>query len=331
MPIAQKDNQYDYSRMSTFLKCPRKHSYIYHEGILSGGNKFTIPGTLFHECVRIGILIRNSKIPSKDGLKLLDDMYTEFDKLCTTGEIEHTSGTLKYIVEMYFKYYDIDYAVENTLLLEHDFEDSAEDDDVFVGRIDQVYEYNEVVTLRDIKTTANKLKYTYDSVKMNQQLLFYVPFAEDELHGTKIDAIEIDEVRIARLEPVPIMKNGQPSRDKKLLELVTYEDYYEELNAQGLFGNQEYQHVLQWLKERGHPLFRRIKVQLVDEEIVNANIQDMYATYQMMNKGKSMQLKPRIRGPLCQYCEYKDLCEIDMFDPDSATRQIYIDKITKNT
>src|SRR5690606_26338621 len=111
--------------------------------------------------------------------------------------------------------------------------------------IDKVVEDEEtgLIILRDTKTTSKSLKYTYNDVAYNQQLLFYVPFVEKEL-GIEIDAIQIDEVRIARLFSVPINKNGKPSTDKGRNELVTYEDYYNTLKIMKLDKAPEYQSIL---------------------------------------------------------------------------------------
>ena len=121
----------------------------------------------------------------------------------------------------------IEDANEKTVMIEHEFEDDLEDGDKLVLIVDQAfYDANDYLVVRDMKTTLNKLKYTQDDVMYNQQLYMYLPYVENEL-SHKVDAIEIDEIKLAKLKPVPLKANGKPSIDKKQLDLVTYEDYYE--------------------------------------------------------------------------------------------------------
>lgn len=321
--VAKENNQYDFSRFNTFQKCPLKHDYIYREHITTDDvvNEHLTPGSMFHRCVELNLL------QPTDYRKELASIFAEFNKLCLSGDLPFEAGTLLYIVEKYFEYYNSDFKEEKLLLCEHTFSETVEGtDDTIMGTIDQVYERDEVVTLRDIKTTHNALKYSYEDVKTNQQLLFYVPYAEAEI-GVHVDAVEIDEVRIAKLQPVPLLKDGKPTKDKRLLGLVTKEDYEEELKTQGLFGDAAYNNVLEWMELRGHPLFKRTRVQILDGYVVDANLNDMLHTYETI---KATPKGYRVRGPLCDYCPYKDLCELDMHNPSDEDREIFIEKITKN-
>ena len=320
MPIATEPNQFDFSRFKTFHICPRKHFYAYEEGIRSEGNVYTTPGTMFHKAVEI--VVRNVGKVNED----LDELYKEFENLCKVGTLPYEPDLLPYVVQKYFEYYKKEYVTDETnILTEYSFHDPIEVGDVVVGVVDQVFEADGLHVLRDIKTTVNKLKYTVDDVKNNQQLLFYAAYVGGIL-GIWVDAIEIDEVKLAKLQPVPLLKNGQPSKDKHQLELVLLEDYEEELRAQGLFGDSSYNAVLEWLRERGHPLFNRVRFQVLDDAIIKSNLQDMYETYKLIKTGN----KFRCRSPLCKSCEYKELCDLDMYNPSEEDRKIYIENITKN-
>ena len=304
-------NRYSYSRLSTFKKCPRMHHYIYVEGIETQDSEYVIPGKLFHQCVE-SILRSEDQTP----------FFEEFKKQCMSGKLNLEPDLLEYIVTLYFQYYSDDYFNEQTLLIEKEYTDTLEGNDSMALVVDQAYEKNDMLIVRDIKTTTGNLKYTFDTVKNNQQLLLYVPYVENDLKK-RVSAIEIDEVRFAKLQPVPLKNNNKPSTDKRLLSLVTYEAYYDMLCSLGLENEKEYQPILEYLEQRGHPLFRRTTVQILDDNVVAENIKDIMDTYHACQQD----FKFTVRGPLCNYCNYKELCDLDQYNPDSGSREMMIQKI----
>lgn len=314
--------RFSFSRFKTYHTCPRKHYYQYEEGIVTEESATTIPGKLFHECIE-KFLKNEDMVP----------VFQEFRQLCTTGKLELEPDLLEYIVTKYLQHYAMDFAQENHLLVEYEYKDDLDGDDYLIMKLDEVYERNSINVLRDRKTTLNKLKYQLSDVQGNQQLLLYLPYPENDL-GIKIDAIEIDEVRLAKLQEVPINKNGKPSINKSALELVTYEDYYDALCQQGLETEKEYQSTLDYLKTRGHPLFNRVKAQVLDPTVVDSNAKDLLATYHAIKNSQDASITPdktyRIKGPLCNYCAYKELCEQEMHALTTAERNILIEKISKN-
>lgn len=314
--------RYSYSRFRTFMTCPRKHHYQYIEGIVTEESATTIPGKLFHECIE-KFLKGEDMVP----------VFQEFRQLCTTGKLELEPDLLEYVVTKYLQYYAMDYSKENTLIVEYEYKDDLDDDDYLIMYVDQAYEKNGINVVRDMKTTLNKLKYQLSDVQSNQQLLLYTPYIENDL-GIKIDAIEIDEIRLAKLQEVPINKNGKPSINKSSLELVTYEDYYDVLCQLGLETEKEYASTLDYLKSRGHPLFNRVKAQVLDSTVIDSNAKDLLATYYSIKNSINDACTPdktfRIKGPLCNYCAYKELCEQEMHALTTAERNILIEKISKN-
>lgn len=304
--------RYSYSRISTYKQCPRKHYYLYVEQIQAKQSPYVIPGKLFHQAVEYT-------------LKGLDvqPVYDEFVSYCRTGVLDMEPDTLEYVVNLYFNYYHKDYTEEKNLMVEKEFNDDLDDEGNYLTMIvDQAFEKDNNIYIRDIKTTANALKYTMDDVVFNQQLLLYLPYVEAEL-GQPVNAIQIDEVRIAKLKEVPLKANGKPVADKRLLSLVTYEAYLQELQDQGLENDKEYQATLEYLEQRGHPLFNRVTVQILDQNIVSSNAQDFIAAF---NSAKTM-ADYRVKGPLCQYCSYCQLCKLDYSNPDTQSRQQVIDRI----
>lgn len=311
----EKDaNRFSFSRFSKFHVCPRQHHYAYVEQIESEAvNAFTKPGGLFHEAIEKFLKDEDMNRPIE-----------EFRDLCRKGELEMEPDTLEAIVKEYLQYYRDDYAMENTLLVEHKVEDYFDEKHYLSAYIDQAYEREGMVVVRDLKTTTRRLKYTHDNVETNQQLLLYAAYAEQYL-GRPIDAIEIDEVKLAKMGEVPITNSGKVSIDKRKLDGVTYDMYYEELCERGLEDDKNYQDILDWLKKRGHPLFNRVRVQVLNKAVLKDNVNDLYNTYEQMVTGKVMY---RVRGPLCNYCDYKELCKLDMHAPTDADRKILIDRIS---
>lgn len=322
--MAKDIHRYSHSRISTFKQCPLKHHYAYVEQIETPETSATIPGKLFHECVELTLKKQD-----------ITPVLNEFKKLCLSGKLEFEPDLLEYVVSQYFNYYKKDYATENTVLIEKEFTESLEEEDYLTLIVDQAYTQGDYLVVRDMKTTQNKLKYTQEDVQFNQQLLLYLPFVEDYLK-LKVNAIQIDEIRLAKLQPVPLRYNGKPSTDKNLLQLVTYENYYDTLASMGLESEKEYKNILEWLQQRGHPLFNRVTIQILDEQIVTNNAIDIVNTYKTIKNLIKVYDKSkknpsyRVKGPLCKYCSYKELCQLDYLSPSYASREIIINKIQKN-
>jgi hypothetical protein len=307
--------RFSFSRFKTFQGCGRKHYYQYVEQIETEETEYTIPGKLFHLAFENYMKEGDFTAPLK-----------EFDQLCYSGKLNFEPGTLTQVFQMYLSYYDKQIKEEKNLMIEETLEEKLEDDDYLVLVVDQVVETKGQIVLRDHKTTIKPLKYTWADVNNNQQLLLYVPYVEQKL-GIKVSAVEIDEIRIAKLGEVPINANGKPTIDKKRLELVTYEQYMDKLTELGLENEGEYQFILDHLQSRGHPLFKRIRVQLLDDKPTQANLEDMWNTYKSI---KATIGPARNRNILCNYCPFKQLCDLDMSNPSDADRKIIIEKLKAN-
>lgn len=311
----EKDiKRFSFSRFKTFQNCSRKHYYQYVEQIEVEETESTIPGKLFHKAIELYL---NGEDPSEP--------LKEFDTLCRQGKLQLDPGLLTDVFQQYINYYSKEIQIEKSLMVEGNLEEKLEDEDYLVMVVDHVVEVDKLIVIRDHKTTLKPLKYTWDDVNNNQQLLLYVPYVEEKLN-VKVNAVEIDEVRIARLEAVPINLNGKPTVDKKKLELVTKEAYMNKLMELGLDDAPEYKYVIDFLTKRGHPLFQRIRVQLLDGKSVRANLEDMWNTYKTI---KAAPGSSRNRSPLCNYCPFKDICNLDMGDPSQTDRQIVIDNLKR--
>jgi len=323
----EKDsNRFSFSRLQTFKQCPLKHHYSYFEKIEVPEGITTIPGSLFHRCMQ---KIFDPEKPVdytnfKEVNAALVEEYKEFDAQST--ELDMKPGTLRDVVLGYLNYYRNDYAKERILRTEQEFEEVLDPenfpDERFVLIIDQIFELGTLIGIRDFKTRSRALKYTQDEVTYNEQLLLYVPFAEAMLN-VKIDFIQIDEVRFAALQPVPILQSGRPTMDKRQLELVTYEAYYEALEERGIEDDPKFQAILDYLRQRGHPLYNRISAHIMDRTVIDQNIKDLYNVY-LASKTKHIY---RVKGPLCNYCAYKELCLLDYHNPSEVDRDIIKEKI----
>ncbi len=315
-PTHKKDiKRFSHSRINTFVQCPRKHHYAYVEQIEAKESAYTIPGKLFHEAI---------ENISKG--KANDEVYKEFKEYVRKGVLDMAEDTLEYIVNKYMNYYHDEFAEEKPLMVEEEMQDVLDSDGNYLTVIvDRVFEKNGIITLRDTKTTQNELKYKKDDVIYNNQLLLYVPFVEDKL-GLSVNEIQIDEVRIAKLENVPLLKNGKPTKDKRQLTLVTYEDYLTELQNQGLETDSEYVVILEYLQQRGHPLFSRIPVQIAEQSIIDSNAKDFLDAFEAAKTDRTY----RCKGTHCNWCEYKRLCDLDYHNPDTQSRQQIIEYIKNN-
>lgn len=304
-----RENRWSYSRLSSFINCPRQHHYSYIEEIRGEGNVHTVLGDLFHK-----ILDKRNK--GED----YSDIINEYHKLVDTGKLETNRDLLEFVINEY----NNNYAVDNVLYSEISLYEKWEGKDYATFRIDCIYEKDGMNILRDYKTTTKKLKYNFSSVKYNQQLMLYKEVAE-ELLGIMIHGIEIDEIRLEKLEEVPYTKAGRPSADIKKLGLVKYETYLEALKDMGLEDAPEYAHILTELEKRGHPLFNRITIDTIDNNVFSENLADMYGIYKLAKTNT----KSRKRSILCDYCDYKSLCEADYSSLDEDSRRIIIEEILR--
>lgn len=305
--MAKDIKRFSFSRLNSFKKCPRQHYYTYIEQVETKENTTTIPGSLFHECLEL----------HAKGLDYMKPIQ-EFARHCTEGRLEIEPDTLEETFTEYLRYHARNLEREEVLLVEAEYIDDLGDEDIFIVKIDKVVRTPEgYIVLRDTKTTLNKLKYTQEDVTFNQQLHTYLPYVE-EILKERVDCLEIDEVRIAKLQPVPLLRSGKPSTNKSLLELVTYEAYYNCLCEMGLETEREFQPILDYLRQRGHPLFNRIRVQVLDRNISSMIAQDILDTYQCAKLGYNY----RVTGPLCNYCPYKALCHLDYSCPSELEREI---------
>ena len=306
--------RFSFSRFKTYHTCPRKHYYTYVEQVEEPESEALIVGSLWHEAIAAVYDQRPNDVKT---------ICQTFEDACRKGVIKLEPDTLEHVLTQFLIYYAEDFKEEKPLVIEKEITEDLEDGDTLVAIMDLIYKKGIHNTLRDYKTTLNRLKYKMDDVEINQQLLFYVPYGE-QLIQEKIDAIEIQEIKIAKLDPVPVNANGKPSTDKRRLANVTYEAFYDYLASIGIEDDPKYQEILDYLEERGHPLFNRVTFQVLDINMIDTNIEDLYATY---HAAKNPENKYRVRGPLCNYCGFKELCKLDMFNPNDVDRNAIKDKI----
>ena len=304
-------HRYSFSRLETFKTCPRKHHYLYVEQLPEPTNEYLLKGKLFHKAVET--ILKGEDI---------EPIYQEWKDNVDQGIINCDRDQLEYSINMYFSFYYKNYEEENTIAIEQDFEKPLEDQDFFVGKIDQIYDKNNLLVVRDMKTTGSPLKYSFDMVKDNMQLLTYVEPTE-KLLNRKVDAIEIDEVRLAKLdESVPLNKNGKPSKSLDTLSLTTAELYRDELERQNLLDDPGYAAVLALLEQRGHPLFNRVLVQLSNRNLLDDNNEEMASLY----LGAALDIKYRIKETSkCFMCPFRQICEHDQYGAGDLLRNKIIE------
>lgn len=311
-------NQYNFSRLRTFQLCPKKHDYIYNQRIKSTGGMYAKVGSLFHQCLEGYYEGNDDKIRNA---------IEEFKGYVMTGEFDLDADLLEYVFSKYLLFYQDEMKSERLIANEVRIEDELEGGDIFHLTVDRVVEdvNTGLIILRDTKTTLKRLKYKLEDVQYNMQLLTYVPFIENT-YSCKVDVIQIDEIRICKLVPTPLNQNGKPTADKNRLGLTTFEDYRSTLMEQDLLDAKEYQNILQYMETRGHPMFRRTSAHLVDGYLISSNMIDVYDTYNTIKKSEA---KFRNRGPLCNYCDYKELCKMDVYNAEQSLRDIEISRITE--
>jgi hypothetical protein len=285
---------------------------MYEEKIYTEGNEFLTLGDIFHKCIDA-----YSKGES------YEPFLSDYETKVAAGTLSTEPGMMREVVERYIDYYEPD---EEIIASELRIEEEWEDGDKFTAIIDRIVSNDGLVTIRDTKTTQSALSYTTNQVKFNTQLLTYCSVVQENLN-MNVDIYEIDEVRLARIQPVPLNANGKPSADKKRLGLVLKEDYYNKLCELGLENEPEYYGVLDYLEKRGHPLFNRTKCHLLDQNILAANLEDIAQTYEKIKLNHDN----RVRGKLCDYCPYQELCNLDFYLPDDQDRQMLINKIKKSS
>lgn len=306
-----------YTRISTFRQCPKKFEYSYVEELEEKDVKALMLGDIFHRL----------KYAWYEKPTDVQDVIDEYRDLVMAGKLDTPIELMETIIVLYANHYAKAKAKERVIAAEYEMLIPWEGSDNMVGIADEIVEDDGLNVVRDTKTTSKKLKYTFNLVKYNPQLLLYTGMVE-EVFTIKVDAMEIDEVRLAMLEKVPINKNGKPSTAKGKLDLVTYEDYMAVLIDKGLDTAPEYQTTIEYLLDRGHPLFKRNRVQLLDPNVVNENVRDIYGTYRNIVHTLNDNHIPfaRSRSVLCGWCGFNELCKLDYYAPTAEERELVIDK-----
>jgi len=304
-----RDKRWSYSRVTSFIDCPRKYHYAYKEEIRGGGNIYTTLGDFWHRLMKAYNLGED-----------IEPIFEEYETAASVGTIDKPKEMLRHVFNEYISWYPVD----TILHAEESIIEEWEDGDHAIFIIDCIYEKDGLNILRDYKTTIKNLKYDFNQVKYNQQLLLYKAVAEEE-YGIKIHGVEIDEIRLDMCAEVPFNKTGKPTADMRRLGLVKYETYLNVLEEMGLDEEPEYQGVLTELEKRGHPLFNRITVDLSDDHIVNENLEDIYGLYKVAKSD----IKSRKRSILCNYCSVRELCEAEYSYLDDVGRQILVEKVSK--
>ncbi len=304
--------QFSNSRIATFRSCNKKFFYNYVEEIPQPESPALLLGTLFHKVLEYHY----------DETKDVNTVFEEYKGYVMVGRLETNPIMFEHLYHEYLKHYAVEMKQEVLLMNETKIEIALDEDeeDIVVGIIDKVVQVEGQVIQRDHKTTSGKLKYDVDMVRYSQQQLLYKQMIEltTKFH---VDAVEIDEIKMAVLEDVPLNKNGKPTTDYRRLGLVTHEAYHAVLVELGLDGDPDYDSIMSRLMDRGHPLFRRTTVQIMNENIVHENILDFEATVKAIKREEHY---PRTRSILCNYCGYKQLCKLDYTNPDEMDRQMLI-------
>lgn len=299
-----------WSRIQKFRTCPKQYEYSYVQNLEGQSNEHLILGGLMHRMIDAYYT----------GQEDIEEIQTEYEGAIAGNLVTTPKTLLKSVLTSYVQYYSKEIEQENIISSEQSITAEWDGNDEVEIVADKIVERDGLTILRDHKTTTGNLKYTDGLVKYNPQLLLYVSVVEDQTN-INIDAIEIDEIRLAELEQPRINKNGKPTADTRALSLVTYEAYYNALASMELENEPEYATALQYLEKRGHPLFRRILVQ-VEEELKRSNLDDVYATYKQLNA----EHYPRNIGRLCDWCEFKDLCRLDFYFPTEEERDIVMQR-----
>ena len=303
-------NRFSHSKISTFRQCNKKYYYQYVEGIQVKDSKELVLGQIFHR-------ILEAHYANKDVQPILN----EYQGLVMTGELETHRDLMESVYQEYLKHYRKEMASETLVHNEQRFEIAFDEneEDLMVGIVDKIIQVGSTTILRDHKTTSNSLKYEPHHVRYSSQLLLYKEMAEI-LTSMEIDALEVDEIRLAMVETeVPLNRDGRPTVDRRKLSLVTYETYHNKLVELGLDGDPDYANILGELERRGHPLFRRTMVAMIDGALTRTNLQDIEATMRQIKREKTFARNP---GRLCDWCPFKEICQFDYYDPDPMDREI---------
>lgn len=289
--------RYSHSKIDTFKNCPKQYDYQNVQDLEPIEESIHLQvGKLFHSALEAISTFQDYQI-----------YLNEFALLVRKGLLPNCEeDTLELVVKEYLRVYGREDAEDEIIFIEEKFEHLTSEGDVVSGKVDKIFKRNGFIYNRDYKTTIKKLKYTEPSVTVNFQLNFY-DYVLDHDYDLEVDFNQIDEVLIRSLSEVPYLNNGKPTKDKKKLAFVLYEDYYEALTDLGLEDDEEYRNILLDLNERGHPLFRRITVPVIKE--LRNNIYQEYLTVI-----KVAELNPayRVAGPLCDYCPFKQICTMEL-------------------
>ena len=297
--------RYSHSKVDQFKTCPKKYDYQYKQDLNPIEDSIHLSvGKLTHSAIEARLKFQDPQ-----------PYYDEFAGLVRKGLLPHcTEKTLERVIQWHTNYYAEEDQDREYIMVEHKFEEVLNEEEkdpdkieIFSGMVDSVFTKPDTYFyLEDHKTTINKLKYQESDVRLNRQLHKYAKVLEKD-YFININYLIIDEIVIRELDQVPLLQSGKPTKDTKQLGFVLYEDYMDMLEMLGLEKEQAYQGAIAYLKDRGHPLFRRTIVEL-NESIMN-NIAEEYEVAINAIKGENFY---RVKSPLCNYCAFQDICTMEL-------------------
>jgi hypothetical protein len=320
------------SEYTDFLTCRKKWLYGWVEKITpKRPNNKLFFGTAFHKWLE--------EYYNTGCNKLSADLVTSvwINDQDTSGmeqtELDELMALLKGVATNYDKTYQENDSQWKILATELEFVIKLEDELYMTGTIDLVYEVDGKIRFSDHKTVSSISQYEEKS-KMDRQISRYwwvlkmiasgiamVKNAQsewvqmDSLIGKEIDGFDYNLILKDVPKPPELLKKGGLSKAKN--QKTTYELYLNKLDELQLYPA-EYTEILEHLKNKPDPYFKRINVQRTSSELDSAAWEFLYTAgdihdVKLMIAEHPDRLEPltyRNIGTHCDHmCQFKTLCQ----------------------
>jgi hypothetical protein len=313
-----------HSRVSTYRACPQKHAFRYVDHLEPVAKNLLLQrGIWLHELIE-------KFLTGADWEARLDSITKEFN---TMMEMERANlgddlpNDLAIIMRGYAKTYQNDHLTYPKVELPFSvplFNDAEWDEQVdyyrslgielpyisFVGKIDAVAKDAKHTYIVEHKTVGKVPD--FDVRLLDPQTALYA-YALPLVSEYKPTAILWDYVRTkAPVVPEPLKKGGLTKR--KDID-TDYDTYYQAIMSNGLDPN-DYADILSILSAKGNTFYKRLPMPLAGTNFTDMLMDDFRSTaLEIAVNGDTNRTK--YIGRNCMNCEYKVLCESEVFGLDA--------------
>lgn len=299
-----------HSRVQTYLSCPYAHYLRYVERIIKKGKTRPLSfGSDFHKLLEL----RSNKRKVKSELRQIKENYYDLDPASQTELGEDYINDLKDIFTDYMKVYKGTPMPSRTeIKFEIPIGKYLGEVVAFNGVVDEIYESEDGLIIGEHKTFSRKPDLV--TVVMNTQKCLYAKAVQlltgDLPHGVMWDYIKSSPAQ----EPVWLENSCRFSEAKS--NNITQYSWERSCKKHGIEDADVINKGKELYGENIHNFFFRYTEDYIPQMVEQIFQGFKFTARDILNHGEKN--KTRHTGPNCSWCEYKDICYVELTGGDAS-------------